>query len=59
MPKMPAWVRGLLAGLGLLCAAAPALAASANTSDLVSRDRFRVCADPSNLPFTNEAGEGF
>jgi quinoprotein dehydrogenase-associated probable ABC transporter substrate-binding protein len=33
--------------------------AAAQTSDLVTRDALRVCADPANLPFTNEAGAGF
>jgi quinoprotein dehydrogenase-associated probable ABC transporter substrate-binding protein len=32
---------------------------SADTSDLVSKTRFRVCADPANLPFSNDRGEGF
>lgn len=27
--------------------------------ELVDPDHFRVCADPRNLPFSNEAGEGF
>jgi quinoprotein dehydrogenase-associated probable ABC transporter substrate-binding protein len=27
--------------------------------ELVDPDSFRVCADPRNLPFSNEAGEGF
>ncbi len=34
-------------------------AASAQTSDLVSKSAFRVCADPANMPFSNRAGEGF
>jgi quinoprotein dehydrogenase-associated probable ABC transporter substrate-binding protein len=33
--------------------------AVAQTSDLVVRDVLRVCADPANLPFSNEAGAGF
>jgi quinoprotein dehydrogenase-associated probable ABC transporter substrate-binding protein len=37
-------------------AQAPGLGASA---ELVDPKTFRVCADPSNLPFSNEAGEGF
>jgi len=32
---------------------------TAQTSDLVVREVLRVCADPANLPFTNEAGAGF
>ncbi|MEM9781280.1 MAG: substrate-binding domain-containing protein [Pseudomonadota bacterium] len=55
------WARVLLAP----CAAAivgligvhPAKAV--DTSDLVSSTAFRVCADPANMPFSNEAGEGF
>jgi len=29
------------------------------TTDLVDRTAFRVCADPNNLPFSNQAREGF
>jgi quinoprotein dehydrogenase-associated probable ABC transporter substrate-binding protein len=48
-------------GLGLFVvgranAQAPGLGASA---ELVDPKTFRVCADPRNLPFSNEAGEGF
>ena len=39
-----------------LCAQAPGLGASA---ELVDPKVFRICADPRNLPFSNEAGEGF
>jgi quinoprotein dehydrogenase-associated probable ABC transporter substrate-binding protein len=31
----------------------------AQTSDLVVRSELRVCADPANMPFSNEKGEGF
>lgn len=34
-------------------------AAQAQTSDLVSHTALRVCADPANLPMSNEAGEGY
>jgi quinoprotein dehydrogenase-associated probable ABC transporter substrate-binding protein len=34
-------------------------AATAQTSDLVTRNVLRVCADPANMPFSNTAGEGF
>lgn len=34
-------------------------AARAQVSDLVDRSTLRVCADPANMPFTNEAGDGF
>lgn len=33
--------------------------ASAQTSDLVVRSQLRVCADPANMPFSNQKGEGF
>lgn len=52
---MPAWARGLAA----LIAAGLAGPAAADTSDLVSKSEFRVCADPANMPFSNKAGEGF
>ena len=44
-----------LVGAGL----APAQAAETTRSDLVNRTALRVCADPANLPFSNEKGEGF
>jgi quinoprotein dehydrogenase-associated probable ABC transporter substrate-binding protein len=55
---MPAWASRLGAGLVAVWAAlAPALAD--DTSDLVSDTHLRVCADPANMPFSNQAGEGF
>ncbi len=33
--------------------------APAQTSETVDRSALRVCADPANLPFSNQAGEGF
>src|SRR4051794_30846393 len=33
--------------------------AAAQTGDLVATDALRVCADPANLPFSNDRGEGF
>ncbi len=40
----------------LLLIAGPA---AAQTGELVATDALRVCADPANLPFSNERGEGF
>ena len=37
----------------------PASAADAPKADLVNRQELRVCSDPSDLPFSNEKGEGF
>jgi quinoprotein dehydrogenase-associated probable ABC transporter substrate-binding protein len=45
-----------LAAVLLALAAAPA---AAQTGELVATDAIRVCADPANLPFSNERGEGF
>ena len=42
--------------LGLTCGAASALA---QLGELVDQDTLRVCADPHNLPFSNQGGEGF
>jgi quinoprotein dehydrogenase-associated probable ABC transporter substrate-binding protein len=48
-------------GIGLLAqSAGPAPAAGEGSrADLVSRLSLRVCADPANLPFSNDKGEGF
>jgi quinoprotein dehydrogenase-associated probable ABC transporter substrate-binding protein len=47
-------------GLLLIGARASAQAPGLGTSaELVDPKVFRVCADPRNLPFSNEAGEGF
>jgi quinoprotein dehydrogenase-associated probable ABC transporter substrate-binding protein len=35
------------------------VAAQTHRSDLVNRTALRVCADPANLPFSNDKGEGF
>jgi quinoprotein dehydrogenase-associated probable ABC transporter substrate-binding protein len=45
-----------LTALALICGATSGFA---QTGELVERDMLRVCADPHNLPFSNEAGEGF
>jgi quinoprotein dehydrogenase-associated probable ABC transporter substrate-binding protein len=46
----------LAAGAAALAFAAPA---AAGPPELIERGSFRVCADGNNLPFSNEAGEGF
>lgn len=51
-------VLATLCGLMLLGGAVPAFAQSA-TGNLVARGELRVCADPNNLPFSDEKGEGF
>ena len=47
---------------GRICAAMLACALPARaqtTADIVSHTDLRVCADPHNLPFSNQQGEGF
>src|SRR4051794_11325821 len=50
-------------GFGLFVAALIGMlqpvAARAQTGELVPQEELRVCADPANLPFSNERGEGF
>lgn len=59
-PNTPAWASALALAAALVGAASsPAAAAGASVADLVSRDRFRVCADPANMPFSDQSGEGF
>lgn len=51
---------GILSAVGLLAALAlaPHVAVAAG-AEAVDRSALRVCADPNNLPFSNEKGEGF
>ena len=64
-PRPPALaserLRRVSCGLALALAAltAGATAGWAQTSDLVSTTEFRVCADPANVPLSDEAGTGF
>jgi quinoprotein dehydrogenase-associated probable ABC transporter substrate-binding protein len=53
--NLPAPIATLLA-LGLVV---PLSAAYAQRVDLVDRTALRVCADPANMPFSNDKGEGF
>jgi quinoprotein dehydrogenase-associated probable ABC transporter substrate-binding protein len=46
----------MLLSMGLL---APVSAAEGHRADLVNRTALRVCADPANMPFSNDKGEGF
>jgi quinoprotein dehydrogenase-associated probable ABC transporter substrate-binding protein len=49
-----AGIAGLLLGTLLLSAAG-----ADDHPEAVDRSSFRVCSDPSNLPFSNDKGEGF
>jgi quinoprotein dehydrogenase-associated probable ABC transporter substrate-binding protein len=51
---MKPWLIALAALLPLA-----AQAQSPAPGEIVARTELRVCADPNNLPFSNEAGEGF
>lgn len=61
MPVSSLRQRGLWCGAAAVIAAVFAFAAGARaqTSDLVARTELRVCADPANMPFSNDKGEGF
>jgi quinoprotein dehydrogenase-associated probable ABC transporter substrate-binding protein len=48
-----------LAFLGALCAARAQDSDAAGALELVDPHVFRACADPRDLPLSNEAGEGF
>lgn len=52
-------ITALLIVLVGLASAATDAAAEGNRVDLVNRTALRVCADPANLPFSNDKGEGF
>lgn len=51
--------RGVAAFVTLVTLAAVPVQAPAQVADLVDRSTLRVCADPANMPFTNEEGQGF
>jgi quinoprotein dehydrogenase-associated probable ABC transporter substrate-binding protein len=46
----------VLLALSLVCWSGPA---AAQTADIVDRSALKVCADPNNLPFSNEKKQGF
>ena len=52
----PAALLAVLLSIDLI---APVCAAEGQRTDLVNRTALRVCADPANMPFSNERGEGF
>ena len=49
----------LLAGLLSAALVTSVRSAQAQRIDLVDRAALRVCADPANMPFSNDKGEGF
>ena len=60
---MPAWGDALTRPLLAACAFLAGLALSgpvmAQTSDLVSHNALRVCADPANYPMSSKNGDGY
>ena len=56
---MPAWAKRLTALAGAVLLSCLAGAGQAQTSDLVSKNAFRVCADPANYPMSDNAGTGY
>ena len=57
--RLPAWMIAPVAVIIAALAAAPAAARQASLGELVDRIALRVCADPNDLPFSNDRGEGF
>jgi len=57
---MPAWAKSLLSAalVSVLCFS-HAGSGQAQTSDLVSKNAFRVCADPANTPMSNRDETGY
>ncbi len=54
---MPAWISKGLAALAIVICGA--FGAAAQTSDLVSKQALRVCADPANAPMSAKDGTGY
>ena len=49
------WIAALL-GVGLVCGGGRI---AAQTADIADRSALKVCADPNNLPFSDQKKEGF
>ena len=56
---MRAWANALLTMLGFAVWISQAQPGIAQTSDLVSKNAFRVCADPANSPVSSKDGSGY
>lgn len=48
----------IMSGFALAAGAVAAHAAEAPKADLVNRQQLRVCADPADMPFSDQKGEG-
>ncbi len=60
-PFGQAWLHGERAWFAFVLAVSllAGLPAQAQRAEMVSRTELRVCADPNNLPYSNEARQGF
>ncbi len=59
-PRIGPGLRPAFAGAAVVATILAAQPASAGTSiEAVDPDHFRVCAEPDDLPYSNEKGEGF
>lgn len=56
---MPAWAKRAVLTVALAVQFSLAGSAGAQTSDLVSQNAFRVCADPANYPMSTQEETGF
>lgn len=56
---MPAWADIRALALTLFACLAMGAQGTAQTSDLVSQNALRVCADPANLPMSSKDGTGY
>ncbi|MGL6251647.1 MAG: hypothetical protein ACRC3F_12055, partial [Billgrantia desiderata] len=56
---MRAACRSMLQVLAVALGLTAVAAAVANPPERQEREALRVCADGNNLPFSNQAGEGF
>lgn len=56
MPARRGWIAALF-GLGLVCGGG--LAAAQSVPDIADRSALKVCADPNDLPYSNDKKEGF
>src|SRR5262245_10278911 len=61
MPAMSSYRRALaiLVAFTALASLMPAPDARAASAEAVDHSMLRVCADPNNLPFSNDKGEGY
>lgn len=59
LPSAGAVQRLIFGALALLMAGGLSAMAEIGRADLVNREVLRVCSDPANLPFSNQAQQGF